>query len=96
MIKPLTWREMNVDIEEKQRISDHFDRFRANSDLLIGSVVKIEGYELEFAGEKFIDELEKEARRLNGKSKIKTIKARALMALSKQIKNNLIRMGYDI
>ena len=110
MLKDFVWHGLTI--ESENRVAGEkdencpFNQFRRKQETLkgetfkneplIGAVVQIDGAALEKSGEDFLDALYKEARIIDGKSRAKTIKAKALRALAKQTQKYLDRMGYKL
>jgi hypothetical protein len=106
MLEQYDRQEMSMERKEKKELdpSDPFHIFQVRveefkkepDELLMGAVVQIDGDEMEQAAEDFVKALNKEADEIEGKSRIKSIKARGLKALAQQTKVNLARLGYKI
>ena len=105
MLEKYIWHQVALEKEtQPSKIDENcpFNQFREKGELklkdelLIGASVQIEGDELEQAGEDFVDALHQEARKIDGKSKVKTIKAKALRALARQTQEYMGRMGYKL
>lgn len=104
MLRDYVWHGMTMEKQLPKTVEDKncpFNQFRQNEEkfedeMMMGEVVEIVGDDLEQSGEDFVDALYREARRVDGGTKVKKIRAKALRALARQTQNYLGRMGYKL